>query len=573
MTEPTRITHWIDGKPFGGVAERTGEVYDPATGALTGRVDFADRRGHGRGRRRRQGRLRGVGHDLADQAHQRALRVPRAAQRAQGGARRDHHRRARQGALRRARRGHPRPRGRRVRLRHPAPAQGRLLRERLDRRRRLLDPPAARRRRHHLAVQLPGDGPDVVLPDRDRRGQHRRRQAEREGPVGRELRRRRCGPRPACPTACSTSCTATRSRSTRCSTHPDVKSISFVGLDRRSRSTSTRPAPRTASGSRRSAARRTTWWCCPTPTSTSPPTPRSTPASARPASAAWRSPRSSRSATSPTSWSRKISERMATLRTGDGRRGCDMGPLVTAVHRDKVTSYVDAGEAAGATLVVDGRDPAVDGEPEAATGSARRCSTTSPPTCRVYTDEIFGPVLSVVRVDTYDEALRPGQRPPVRQRHRDLHQRRRRRAALPERGRGRHGRHQRADPGADGLLLLRRLEVLAVRRHATRTAPRACTSSPAARSSPAAGSTRATAASTWASRPTAEPRTGCVPARPPHRWAGPDPLKDTDIGVGEGRIGRLPRGRARACADSGRGYGRRATVGHEGHRRPGLAEP
>ena len=41
MSEPTRITHWIDGKPFGAVAERTAEVHDPATGAVTGRVDFA----------------------------------------------------------------------------------------------------------------------------------------------------------------------------------------------------------------------------------------------------------------------------------------------------------------------------------------------------------------------------------------------------------------------------------------------------------------------------------------------------------------------------------------------------
>ena len=41
MTEPTRITHWIDGKTFGDVAERTGEVHDPATGAISGRVDFA----------------------------------------------------------------------------------------------------------------------------------------------------------------------------------------------------------------------------------------------------------------------------------------------------------------------------------------------------------------------------------------------------------------------------------------------------------------------------------------------------------------------------------------------------
>ena len=51
----------------------------------------------------------------------------------------------------------------------------------------------------------------------------------------------------------------------------------------------------------------------------------------------------------------KIKERTVGLRTGDGTRGCDMGPLVTAVARDRVAGYVDAGEAAGATLVVDGR--------------------------------------------------------------------------------------------------------------------------------------------------------------------------------------------------------------------------
>ena len=103
--------------------------------------------------------------------------------------------------------------------------------------------------------------------------------------------------------------------------------------------------------------------------------------------------------------------------------------------------------------------------PPTASGSARPCSTTSRPSMSIYTDEIFGPVLSVVRVASYDEALRADQRQPVRQRHRDLHQRRRRGPALPARGRGRHGRHQRADPGAGRLLLLRRLEGLAVRRH------------------------------------------------------------------------------------------------------------
>jgi malonate-semialdehyde dehydrogenase (acetylating)/methylmalonate-semialdehyde dehydrogenase len=101
----------------------------------------------------------------------------------------------------------------------------------------------------------------------------------------------------------------------------------------------------------------------------------------------------------------KITERMATLRTGDGRRGCDMGPLVTAQHRDKVASYVDAGEAAGATVVVDGRNPEVDGEAGGYwLGPTLLDNVTTDMT--VYTDEIFGPVLSVVRVESYDEALR-----------------------------------------------------------------------------------------------------------------------------------------------------------------------
>ncbi|MFM8397658.1 MAG: aldehyde dehydrogenase family protein, partial [Pirellula sp.] len=55
----------------------------------------------------------------------------------------------------------------------------------------------------------------------------------------------------------------------------------------------------------------------------------------------------------------KISERMKTLKTGDGTQGSDMGPLVTAVHRDKVASYIDAGVREGAALVVDGRNPQV----------------------------------------------------------------------------------------------------------------------------------------------------------------------------------------------------------------------
>jgi malonate-semialdehyde dehydrogenase (acetylating)/methylmalonate-semialdehyde dehydrogenase len=100
----------------------------------------------------------------------------------------------------------------------------------------------------------------------------------------------------------------------------------------------------------------------------------------------------------------KIRERMATLRTGDGRRACDMGPLVTRQHADKVTSYLDAGTAAGASLVVDGRDTPIDGEPGGFwLGPTLFDHVTTDMT--LYSDEIFGPVLSVVRVESYDEAL------------------------------------------------------------------------------------------------------------------------------------------------------------------------
>jgi len=101
----------------------------------------------------------------------------------------------------------------------------------------------------------------------------------------------------------------------------------------------------------------------------------------------------------------KIVERMAGLRTGDGRRGCDMGPLVTGQHRDKVASYIDVAIADGATVVVDGRKVDADGDPRGfwlGPTLIDKVSTTS----RVYTEEIFGPVLSVVRVPSYDAGVK-----------------------------------------------------------------------------------------------------------------------------------------------------------------------
>lgn len=100
----------------------------------------------------------------------------------------------------------------------------------------------------------------------------------------------------------------------------------------------------------------------------------------------------------------RIADRARTLRTGDGRRACDMGPLVTGQYRDKVRGYVDAGVEAGATLVVDGRDVVPDGDPDGFWLGPTLFDEVAPDMA-IYTDEIFGPVLSVLRVETFDDAL------------------------------------------------------------------------------------------------------------------------------------------------------------------------
>jgi malonate-semialdehyde dehydrogenase (acetylating)/methylmalonate-semialdehyde dehydrogenase len=100
----------------------------------------------------------------------------------------------------------------------------------------------------------------------------------------------------------------------------------------------------------------------------------------------------------------KIVTRMKALKIGDGRRNCDMGPLVTELHRDKVSSYIEIAHQDGATVVVDGRDIEVDGDPNGfwlGPTLIDRVSTTS----KVYTEEIFGPVLSIVRVKSYEAGV------------------------------------------------------------------------------------------------------------------------------------------------------------------------
>ncbi len=100
----------------------------------------------------------------------------------------------------------------------------------------------------------------------------------------------------------------------------------------------------------------------------------------------------------------KITSRMSTLTVGDGTRGCDMGPLITKEHRDKVAGYLDLAEQDGATLVVDGRGVQPDGAAEGFWLGPTLIDKV-PTSSRVYTEEIFGPVLSVVRVATYEEGV------------------------------------------------------------------------------------------------------------------------------------------------------------------------
>jgi malonate-semialdehyde dehydrogenase (acetylating) / methylmalonate-semialdehyde dehydrogenase len=101
----------------------------------------------------------------------------------------------------------------------------------------------------------------------------------------------------------------------------------------------------------------------------------------------------------------RIRDRMNAIRVGDGRRpGCEMGPLITRAHRDKVAGYLDTGVAEGAELAVDGRGHEIDGDDDGFWLGPSLLDKVRPGTS-AYVDEIFGPVLSVTRAGSYDEAL------------------------------------------------------------------------------------------------------------------------------------------------------------------------
>ncbi|TYK48285.1 CoA-acylating methylmalonate-semialdehyde dehydrogenase [Actinomadura decatromicini] len=102
----------------------------------------------------------------------------------------------------------------------------------------------------------------------------------------------------------------------------------------------------------------------------------------------------------------KIRERVAKLKVGPGDNAeAEMGPLVTRAHRDKVASYLESGVAQGAELAIDGRDPDVLGGAGDGFWLGPSVLDHVTPEMDAYKDEIFGPVLSVVRSGSYAEAM------------------------------------------------------------------------------------------------------------------------------------------------------------------------
>jgi malonate-semialdehyde dehydrogenase (acetylating) / methylmalonate-semialdehyde dehydrogenase len=101
----------------------------------------------------------------------------------------------------------------------------------------------------------------------------------------------------------------------------------------------------------------------------------------------------------------KIQERIKGLTVGDGfDAASEMGPLVSERHLARVRGLVDTGEGDGATLLADGRDLVVEGRPNGHWIGPTLFDDVKPG-MRIYDEEIFGPVLCVVRADSYDEAI------------------------------------------------------------------------------------------------------------------------------------------------------------------------
>ena len=184
------IGHFIGGKQVAGTSGRTGDVFNPNTGEVQAKVALASKAEVEKAIANAQAALPGLGRHQSAAPRARDVQVPRADP--------GRIRRSRAAPLLRARqdlRGrqgrHPaRARSGRVRLRHPASAEGRIHRGRGPEHRPLFGAPAARRRRRHHAVQFPRHDPAVEVRARDRLRQHLHPQAVRARSVGADPHRR-----------------------------------------------------------------------------------------------------------------------------------------------------------------------------------------------------------------------------------------------------------------------------------------------------------------------------------------------------------------------------------------------
>ncbi len=289
----------------------------------------------------------------------------------------------------------------------PQLVKGAYSEKRPHRRRRLLAAPAARRGGRRQPLQLPGHGAAVVLPDRDRAA------TPWCSSPARRTRAPRCGmaalmQEAACPTACSTSCTATRRPSTRSSTTTTSRRSPSSG-PRRSRATSTSAAPPPASACRP--------WAGPKPHMLV--LPDADPTNLVADAAVKRRLRLAGERCMADSvvvavdsvadaLVAKVRERMATLRTGDGRRACDMGPLITHPRaprqRSRATSTWPSPTVPRRRrrrgVEVDGRAPTASGSRLPGRDRCRRPRRSTRPT------RSSDRALSVVRVGGYEEGSR-----------------------------------------------------------------------------------------------------------------------------------------------------------------------
>ena len=294
-----------------------------------------------------------------------------------------------------------RPRGGRVRLRDPAAAEGRVLRPGLDHGRRVLLPPAARRLRRDHPVQLPGDGADVDAPVAIACGNTFVLKPSERDPSASNLVAELYA-EAGLPEGVFNVVHGDKVAVDALLDHPDVAAVSFVGSTPiasyvHARATEKRKRVQALGGAKNHAV-------------VMPGADLGYAADQLSAagfgSAGQRCMAISVAVAvgeSGDALVEEVAQRARDIKVGPGLEpGSEMGPVVTPQARDRIVDYIGQGAEAGARLTVDGRELEMDG---GGFWVGPTLIDQVAPEMSVYTDEIFGPVLSVVRSGSLDEAI------------------------------------------------------------------------------------------------------------------------------------------------------------------------